>query len=165
MAFLEAKVDRTGLINITGLRDWARLGGGGYNAEGNALLYRVGDTYHTIFVISYYLPFQLLVTAADLANYLNNTALSIAWSNNATALKTKFNDAFWLESAGLYRDNQTTTLCPQDANSFAVLYNLTTSATQANRISEGLQKNWNDLGPVAPELPDTISPFIGGFEV
>lgn len=41
VAFLEGKVDKTGLINITGLRDWARLGGGGYNAEGNALLYKV----------------------------------------------------------------------------------------------------------------------------
>ncbi|KAG5637071.1 hypothetical protein H0H81_005838 [Sphagnurus paluster] len=147
VTFLERKVDKTGLINITGLRDWARLGGGGYNAEGNALLYKV------------------LTTAADLAKYLNNTALSSAWAQNATTLKANFNGAFWLESAGLYRDNQTTTLCPQDANSFAVLYNLTTSDTQANRISEGLQKNWNALGPVAPELPDTIIPFIGGFEL
>lgn len=64
----------------------------------------------------------------------------------------------------MYRDNDTTTLCPQDANSFAVLFNLT-NATQANSISKGLQKNWNDIGPVAPELPDTISPFISGFEV
>ncbi|KAF8060223.1 Six-hairpin glycosidase, partial [Lyophyllum atratum] len=150
VAFLEGKVDSTGLINITGLRDWARLGGGGYNAEGNALLYKVRS---------------VLTTATDLANYLNNTALASAWSKNATALKTNFNSAFWLDSAGQYRDNQTTTLCPQDANSFAILFNLTTSDTQANRISEGLQKNWNDLGPVAPELPDTISPFIGGFEL
>ena len=28
-------------MNVTGLRDWARLGGGGINAEGNALLYKV----------------------------------------------------------------------------------------------------------------------------
>ncbi len=42
VAFLEGKVDNTGLIDITGLRDWARLGGGGYNSEGNALLYQVG---------------------------------------------------------------------------------------------------------------------------
>lgn len=35
VAFLEAKVDPTvGLMNVTGLRDWARLGGGGFNAEG-----------------------------------------------------------------------------------------------------------------------------------
>lgn len=107
----------------------------------------------------------MLTTAADLANYVNDTTLSTAWTNNATALKAKFNEAFWLEDVGLYRDNQTTTLCPQDANSFAVLFNLTTSEAQANNVSAGLEKNWNDLGPVAPELPDTISPFIGGFEV
>ena len=39
--FLEGKVDETGLMNVTGLGDWARQGGGGYNSEGNALLYRV----------------------------------------------------------------------------------------------------------------------------
>ncbi|KAF8894897.1 Six-hairpin glycosidase [Gymnopilus junonius] len=147
VAFLEGKVDETGLMNVTGLRDWARLGGGGYNVEGNAILYKV------------------LTTAKDLAAYLNDTSLSAAWAQNATALKQKFNTAFWLENVGMYRDNQTTTLCPQDGNSFAVLFNLTTSLAQAQRVSDGLQKNWNELGPVAPELPDTISPFISGFEV
>ena len=72
----------------------------------------------------------------------------------------------------MYRDNSTTTLCPQDANSFAVLFNLTQNVLsaeggqgQAGLVSEGLEKNWNELGAVAPELPDTISPFIGGFEI
>lgn len=41
VAFLEGKVDSSGLMNVTGLRDWARQGGGGHNAEGNAILYRV----------------------------------------------------------------------------------------------------------------------------
>lgn len=42
VAFLEGKVDTSvGLMNVTGLRDWARLGGGGFNSEGNALLYKV----------------------------------------------------------------------------------------------------------------------------
>lgn len=42
LSFLENKVNAsTGLIDITGLRDWARLGGGGYNAEGNAIYYKV----------------------------------------------------------------------------------------------------------------------------
>ncbi|KAI0776672.1 Six-hairpin glycosidase [Trametes elegans] len=147
VAFLEGKVDSSGLMNVTGLRDWARLGGGGHNSEGNALLY------------------QVLVTASDLATHSNAMELASAWSANATALKQRFNDVFWLPSAGLYRDNATTTLCPQDANSMAVLFNLTTSSEQANSVSEGLTKNWNELGPVAPELPDTISPFISGLEL
>ena len=107
----------------------------------------------------------MLVTAADLASHVNNTDLSSVWATNATKLKGRYNDVFWLPSAGMYRDNDTTTLCPQDANSMAVLYNLTTSAEQADSVSKGLTKNWNDLGPVAPELPDTISPFISGLEV
>ena len=108
---------------------------------------------------------QVLTTATDLANYMNDTTLSSAWNINATRLKSKFNEVFWVESTGLYRDNASTTLSPQDANSFAVLYNLTMSKEQASRISAGLEKNWNKFGPVAPELPDNISPFISGFEV
>ncbi|KAK0200591.1 Six-hairpin glycosidase [Desarmillaria ectypa] len=147
--FLERKVDSTGLMNVTGIEDWARLGGGGYNAEGNAILYKASF---------------LLLTASDLANYMRDDSLSAAWAANATALKVKYNKAFWVESAGMYRDNLTTTLYPQDANSFAVLYNLTLSDNQKIAVSEGLEKNWNDLGPVSPELPDNISPFISGFE-
>lgn len=104
------------------------------------------------------------MTAASLASSLSLPALFTAYTGNATRLKAAFNEAFWVESTGMYRDNLTTTLSPQDANSFAVLYNLTTSQEQANRVSEGLEKNWGDFGPVAPELPDTISPFISGFE-
>ncbi|KAL1937161.1 hypothetical protein VTO73DRAFT_14503 [Trametes versicolor] len=110
------------------------------------------------------LLFQVLTTAADLASHVNATSLSSAWSANATALKQRFNEVFWLPSAGLYRDNDTTTLCPQDANSMAVLFNLTVTPEQVASVSEGLTKYWNDLGPVAPELPDTISPFISGLE-
>lgn len=65
----------------------------------------------------------------------------------------------------MYRDNSSTTLCPQDANSMAILYNLTTSAEQASKVSEGLEKNWVEIGAVAPELPDNVSPFISGLEV
>lgn len=65
----------------------------------------------------------------------------------------------------MYRDNSTTTLCPEDANSFAVLFNVTLTDAQKKSVSDGLTENWNEIGPVAPELPDTISPFIAGFEV
>ncbi|PFH50188.1 glycoside hydrolase family 78 protein [Amanita thiersii Skay4041] len=146
--FLEGKVDSDiGLMDVTGLRDWARLGGGGINAEGNALLFKV------------------LETASELASYLNLTDLSAAYARNASSIKDKFNEVFWVESVGMYRDNATTTMCPQDANSLAVLYNLTGSTEKDKRVSTGLQANWNNLGPVPPELPDTISPFISGFEL
>ncbi|KAK0184792.1 Six-hairpin glycosidase [Armillaria mellea] len=147
VAFLENKVDTTGLINVTSPSNWGRIGRGGYNTEGNAILYKV------------------LLTASDLANYIGDEFLSTAWKANATALKAKYNEAFRVEIAGMYRDNLTMTLYPQDANLFAVLYNLTLSDDQEVAISEGLEKNWNDLGPVVPELPDTISPFISRFEL
>ena len=163
VAYLEGKVDSSGLVNITGLRDWARLGGGGHNAEGNAIYYKVG--YDLLVTILRAQIHKVVTNSVELAGYLNQTSQASAWARNATIFKTTFNDAFWLESAGMYRDNTTTTLCPQDANSFAILFNLTTTDAQANSISGGLEQNWNDLGSIAPELPDNISPFIGGFEV
>ena len=47
----------------------------------------------------------------------------------------------------------------------AIMFNLTQTKEQAKRVSEGLRKNWNELGPIAPELPDNISPFISWLEV
>lgn len=65
----------------------------------------------------------------------------------------------------MYRDNSTTELTPQDANTMAILFNITETEEQANSITKGLTKNWNELGAVAPELPDTIAPFVGSLEV
>lgn len=39
--YLENKVDGTGLLNVTGLRDWGRLWQGGHNSEANAIFYKV----------------------------------------------------------------------------------------------------------------------------
>lgn len=108
---------------------------------------------------------QVLTNSASLASLMNETSLADGWSANATSLKTVFNNTFWSEELGMYTDNATTTLTPQDANSLAVLFNLTMSTEQATSVSEGLTKNWNEFGALAPEVPDTIAPFIGGFEV
>lgn len=108
---------------------------------------------------------QVLVSSAELSTALNESDRATAYATNATALKARFNAAFWDAKQGMYVDNTTTTLAPQDANSLAVLYNITDSTDKKVAISKGLRKNWNALGPVAPELPDTISPFISGFEV
>ncbi|KAJ6484860.1 Six-hairpin glycosidase [Mycena sanguinolenta] len=148
VAFLEAKVDpKVALMDVTGLRDWARLGQGGFNAEANAIFYHV------------------LTTAASLATAMSLPDLAAAWTQNATALKETYNAVYWVPELGMYRDNMTTTLTPQDANSLAVLFNVTNSTEQAVSISAGLEKNWGEFGPVAPELPGTITPFISGFEL
>ena len=41
VSFVLGKVDGSGLMDVTGLRDWGRLGQGGHNAEANAILYKV----------------------------------------------------------------------------------------------------------------------------
>jgi hypothetical protein len=65
---------------------------------------------------------------------------------------------------GLYRDNDGSSLYPQDGNTIAVLFDIA-DATQAARISAGLSGNWNEFGAVAPEASGTISPFVTSFEV
>jgi hypothetical protein len=65
----------------------------------------------------------------------------------------------------MFRDNDTSTLFPQDGNSLAVLFNVTNNETQNQAVSEGLTKFWTAIGPVSPELNDTIIPYVGGFEV
>ena len=108
-----------------------------------------------------------MTSGAELASWLNDTELASEYAANASTLKSTFNAAFWVADRGLYRDNdnETTTLFAQDGNSLAVVFNLTESADQAAAISDGLTENWSVYGSVSPELPDTISPFIGGFEV
>lgn len=117
-----------------------------------------------VVLMSSLLPTQVLTNSAELASFLNETDVASAWTANATALKKTFNDAFWSEELGMYTDNATTTFVPQDGNSLAVVFNLTTPE-QAQSISTGLTKNWNEFGSVSPESPDTIAPFIGSFEV
>ncbi|RYP03743.1 hypothetical protein DL764_004918 [Monosporascus ibericus] len=135
--------------------DWARLGGGGYNSALNAL------NYHALA--------SLASLAADTATERNGREQQANdWSAAAARLKTAFNTVLWDESAKLYRDNETTAgarLFPQDGNSLALLYSLTTSREQSTAVSEALTRNWNNIGPVTPELPDTISTFISSVEV
>ncbi|KAJ4354958.1 hypothetical protein N0V95_003367 [Ascochyta clinopodiicola] len=148
-----------GLHEQTKPNDWARQGGGGYNSALNAL------DYHA------------LASFADLANDLAkaspatfkaNASLqeqSKQWSTAAARLKTAFNHLLWDESASLYKDNGTTTLHPQDGNALALLYNLTTTPSQSSALSHALTSFHGPIGPLTPELPDTISPFVTSIEV
>lgn len=90
------------------------------------------------------------------------------WSDASARIKKAFNDILWDDSEKLYRDNETEAgakLYPQDGNSLALLYGLTQSKEQGIALSKALVRNWNDIGPVTPELPDTISTFISSVEV
>ncbi|KAK0241594.1 glycoside hydrolase family 78 protein [Armillaria nabsnona] len=147
--FLQSQVDATGLMNVPAefAKDWGRDGEEGHNSAANALLYRS------------------LITAADLASQLGESSLSTAYLTNASSVKSAFNELLWDSSAAMFRDNENTSLHPQDGNSLAVLYDVTANTSQNVAISEGLTSFWTPIGPVSPELNDIISPFVGGFEV
>ncbi|KAJ7102761.1 glycoside hydrolase family 78 protein [Mycena epipterygia] len=150
LSFLESQVDETGLADVPTAfeNDWGRDGGAGHNSAFNALLYRT------------------LVTASDLATHLGNPSLAAAYLANSTLIKAAYNKLLWDASAGLFRDNDALdSIHPQDGNSLAVLFNLTTSSAQNKAISAALTQFWTPIGPLSPELNDTIIPFIGGFEV
>ena len=138
----------SGLLNVTGIRDWARLQQGFHNTEANTILYRT------------------LLTGSSLATWMSDSKLVTNWTTQAEALKSAINAQLFDASYGAFKDNDTTTtLHPQDANSFAVLFNVTDSASKASNISSLLTQNWTPIGPVTPELPDNISPFITSFEI
>ena len=87
MTFITAKIDGTGLLNVTGTNDWARGDQGGENIEANALLY------------------QALTTGAKLATAEGNSSLAATYASKAASLKTAVNARLWNASTGAYRDN------------------------------------------------------------
>ncbi|EFQ91340.1 hypothetical protein CFE70_002903 [Pyrenophora teres f. teres 0-1] len=147
LAFPLANIDESGLMNVTSPSDWLRLGMGGHNIEANSILY------------------YTLNQAISLAGVLNDTANASTWRDTAERIKTAANDLLWDAQEGMYKDNETTTLMPQDGNSWAVFANLTLNATQNALISSRLNSRWTPYGAPAPEAEDAISPFISGFEL
>lgn len=147
MTFIRGKVDSSNLLNVTGIRDWARWQQGFHNTEANTILY------HT------------LITGASLAEWSSNPSLATTWRTSASTLATAINALNYDSDYGAFRDNDTTTtLHPQDANSLALLFNLT-SVDRTASISKRLTANWTPIGPETPELPGNISPFISSFEL
>ncbi|CAG8353753.1 unnamed protein product [Penicillium salamii] len=138
----------SGLLNVTGTRDWARWQQGYNNSEAQMILY------HT------------LKTGSALASWAgDSTNLSTTWSSQAANLKKAINTYCWDESYGAFKDNATeTTLHPQDANSMAIMFGIADDERAAS-ISEKLLKNWTPIGAVAPELPENIASFISSFEI
>lgn len=134
-------------MNVTSPADWLRFGMGGHNIEANSILY------------------YTLNQGIALGGALNDSTVRSNWQNAAERIKTAANALLWSEEAGMYIDNETTTLTPQDGNSWAVVANLTSSTSQISSISEKLSGRWTQYGAPAPEAADAISPFISGFEL
>ncbi|KAG8702624.1 hypothetical protein FRC08_003359 [Ceratobasidium sp. 394] len=113
--------------------DWGRVNQGGYNLAANCIFVRA------------------LQRMAALALELGELDNSHDWVELANNVKQAINLELWDERQGMYRDNTTSMLLPQDGNSLAVWFDVANSREKAIRISEGLQKNWNEYGAVAPE--------------
>lgn len=146
MQYITAKVDTSGLLNVTGTRDWARWQQGFHNTEANTILY------HT------------LVTGSKLAQ-MRNDSLASTWTLQAANLAASINSKCFDSSYGAYKDNDTlTTLHPQDANSLSLLFGIANESTIPS-IASRLTENWTPIGPDSPELPNNISPFITSFEL
>ncbi|RDI85922.1 putative metabolite transport protein [Venturia inaequalis] len=150
--FIYKKVGNSELLNVTGQRDWARWQTTGNSSEANMILY------------------ETLKTAAALATWAGSTLadpkLGYVYLRRANTLKDAINQHQFDSTHGAYRDNATsTTLYPQDANSMAILFNVTATTNMSIEISDRLKEYWTDIGPASPELPDNISPFITSFEL
>jgi hypothetical protein len=165
-----SSVDGTGLANITASADWLRFGMGGHVSRSSIHFLILGHPVKpplTIFqnIEANAILYFVLQDAQSLAQQLNHTSTATKWNQIAARIKTAANNLLWDDQASLYRDNETTTLHPQDGNSWAIKANLTTSTTQGIAISQALQSRWGPYGAPAPEAGATISPFIGGFEL
>lgn len=92
------------------------------------------------------------------------------WTSTATGIQKAANNILWDASANLFWDNDmntnSTSLHPQDGNSWAVLSGLVDDTARAVAISNALQARWvKPYGAPAPEAGDTVSPFASGFEI
>jgi hypothetical protein len=101
----------------------------------------------------------------QLASDLKDTSVTANWTSTRTGIQNAANALLWDKSAGLYKDNETTTLHPQDGNSYAVVSGLA-PPSRSSTISAALSKRWiRPYGAPAPEAGATISPFASGFEL
>ena len=146
MSFITNKIDSNNLLTVTETQDWARTGQGGENIEANAILYAA------------------LVGGTTLATAEGDTTLASTYTSRAAAIKTAVNARLWDANAGMYRDNPTSGLYPQDGNSLAVWYGLTDTTAKTSSISAKLATRWNVYGAVTPEWGG-VHPFPGSMEV
>ncbi|KAK5128631.1 hypothetical protein LTR08_003952 [Meristemomyces frigidus] len=141
-------IDDSGMMNVTSAADWLRFGMGGHNIEANSILY-------------YTINQGIL-----LGRVLNESSTLLdTWAQLAEGVKSSANRLLWNESVGLYHDNETTTLMPQDGNCWAVVANLTDADEKNTAISSGLANRWTSVGAPAIEADNAVSPFISGFEL
>ncbi|TIA28189.1 Six-hairpin glycosidase [Aureobasidium pullulans] len=140
--------DPSGMVDVSSLLPltWARSSYSGHNIEANALL-----------VLA-------LKRAAIFANAAGDSVTAILWLGFANSISDSVNKYLWNDEAGFYRNNETSTLYPQDGNSLAIIAGVA-NATQASTISKNLKSRWGQYGAPSPKLPGAVSPYISGHEL
>jgi hypothetical protein len=129
-----SKIDwTTNLFIVDKTADWQRQDQGGKNLAANALLYHV------------------LCDGIKYANDMADMKAANLFGEHSNKLKNAINTYLWNETLGAYKDNPTSTIYPQDGNSMAVWFNVTTEHTDKIRILKNLKSNWNEIGSVSPE--------------
>ncbi|TAQ87104.1 hypothetical protein B7494_g4573 [Chlorociboria aeruginascens] len=147
MSFITAKIDSTGMLDVTGTADWGRYTQGGHNTEANMLMYRT------------------LITGSSMATWANDTDLASTLATQAVTLKTAVNANNYDSSVGAFKDSDTDdSVHPEDGNSMALAFD-GANASYFNAISEQLTTNWGPIGAVCPELSGNIVGFVQSFEV
>ncbi|ETS78788.1 hypothetical protein PFICI_08641 [Pestalotiopsis fici W106-1] len=100
-----------------------------------------------------------------LANEVHDDTVVAEWAASRTSIQTAIIPFLWNSAAGLFRDKDTSSVTPQDGNSWAVISGLVNS-TIASVISNSLAARWiRPYGAPAPEGGTTIAPFASGFEL
>lgn len=147
MTFITNKIDGNSLLNVTNTADWARSGQGGENIQANAILYAA------------------LIGGVTLAGAEGDTTLASQYASKAAAIKSAVNSRLWDATIGMYRDNPTSGMYPQDGNSLAVWYGLTDTTAKSSSISQKLSTRWNAFGATTPEWGGGVHPFAGSMEL
>jgi hypothetical protein len=96
--------------------------------------------------------YHSLAAGITLATAMNDSSVIGAYQSNRTTIKAAINSLLWNEADGLYNDNTTTTLHPQDGNAWAIMADVPENNTQIERILAGLKDRWTPFGPPAVEV-------------
>ena len=140
----------SGLMVVDKTADWQRCCQGGENIAANALLYNV------------------LNKGSKMAAALGDNDVAATYKKQALALKTAINNQLWDDSFGAFKDNPTSSLHPQDGNSLANWFGITSNyPNRSLSISNYLKSNWGKYGSASPEWNNgqSIGTFPGSMEV
>jgi hypothetical protein len=146
---------KPGLLWVDHKLDWGRIDQGGYNLAANCIFVRalqrmaeiaqeLGEGEKIVFWTHVRLIFD---THTRLFRYSHHLFAQLA-----SSVKDAINFELWDNEQGMYRDNTTSILTPQDGNSLAIWFGVAENQEKAIRISSGLKRNWNEFGAVAPEV-------------